>query len=227
MVLYDDTMALQVDLPDEAPDVTVNELHEAVVQRLALVLRFLFRGKALVLSDIFVRVDEIEQAAPDVLIVHGPERGDRTVYHIPPEPVPDVTVEVLSPANRLGKGRRLLENKRKLFGRIGVPFHLELDPKRGVLTTWRNVGGILVAEPQTDRFDGEELGGLRIELAPRDVGLFLPDGREFTDGVDEMDRADREARRAEQEARRADDLAKRAARLAEQLRDAGIDPDAG
>jgi hypothetical protein len=148
----------------------------------------------------------------------------------------------------------LLKQKRELFGRIGVPLHIELDPKRGFLTIWRNVGGTLVAEAPVDRFDGDELGGLRIEVAPGDVRLVRPDGREFTDVADEIDRADREerradledrradlearraeweaeraeweARRAGWEARRAEDEAQRADRLAEKLRAAGIDPDA-
>ena len=239
MVLYDDSMAPQVDLPDEAPDVTASELHVAVLHRLLGVLRFLFRDKALVLGDTFLRVNGIEQVSPDVMIVHGAEPGTRTVYRIPPEPVPDVTVEVLSTANFRGEGRRLLEQKRELFGRLGVPLHIELDPERRFLTIWRNVGGELVVDPPTDRFDGAELGGLLIECTPDDVELRLPGGRLFTDVGDEIDRADREARRADDEARRADEEARRAerearradeeagraARLAEALRAAGIDPD--
>jgi Uma2 family endonuclease len=218
MVLYSETMAPQVDLPDEAPDVTASELHVAVLHRLLGVLRYLFREKALVLGDTFVRVDGTEQVSPDVMIVHGAEPGTRTVYRIPPEPAPDVTVEVLSSANYRGEGRRLLEQKRELLGRLGVPLHIELDPERGFLTTWHNVDGLLMPDPPTDRFDGDELGGLQIELTPGDVDLRLPGGRMFTDVGDEIDRADREARRA-------DDEAQRANRLAEALRSAGIDPD--
>jgi len=240
MVLYDETMPPQVDLPDEAPDVTATELHVQVLHRLLGVLRFLFRDKALVIGDVFVRVNGVEQVSPDVMIVPGVGPGTRTVYRIPPEPVPDVTVEVLSKVNYTGVGLRLLRKKRELLGRIGVPLHLELDPERGFLTIWHNVGGVLVVGPPTDRFEGEELGGLRIELDEGDVELLLPGGRRFTDVGDEIDRADnesrradrearradREARRAEQEGQRAEQEARRAARLADALRDAGIDPDA-
>jgi Uma2 family endonuclease len=253
MVLYDGSMATQVDLPDEAPDVTASELHVAVLRRLAGVLCYLFRDQALVLNDVFVRVNGAEQVSPDVMIVHGAEPGTRTVYRIPPEPVPDVTIEVLSTVNRQGEGRRLLEQKRRLLGVIGVPLHIELDPERGLLAIWHNVRGQLVPDPPTDRYDGEELGGLRIDLTPGEVELRLPDGRTFTDVGDEIDRANREARRADDEAKRARDEAKRAddeakrardeakraddearraeqearraARLAEALRAAGIDPD--
>jgi hypothetical protein len=179
-----------------------------------------------VLGDTFVRVDGIEQVAPDVTIVHGVEPGARTVYRVPPEPVPDVTVEVLSKVNDTKVGRRLLEQKRELLGRLGVPLHIELDPERAVLSTWHNVGGELVPGPVTDRFDGDQLGGLHIEMTPGDVLLRLPDGRLFTDGAAEIDRADDAARRADDAVRRADDAARRADRLAEALREAGIEPDA-
>lgn len=43
-------------LPDEAPDVTVSDLHERVVNRLVDVLRFIFSDKAVVLLGIFTRV---------------------------------------------------------------------------------------------------------------------------------------------------------------------------
>ena len=204
MVLYDDPMAERAVLPDEAPDMTVSELHEHVVNRLVDVLRFLFGGKALVLGDIFVRVDETDQVAPDLTIVHGAEQGTRTVYRVPPEPVPDITVEVLSPANDKGEGRRQLDHKRSLLGAIGVPLHIELDPDRGVLTTWHNDGCKLIAGPPADRFDGDELGGLRIGMHPGRVRLWLPDGREFIDAAAEMHRA---------------------ALLAQALRNAGIDPE--
>jgi Uma2 family endonuclease len=246
-------MAPQVHLPDEAPDVTASELHVIVLLRLLNVLRHLFRGKAWVIGDMFVRVNETEQVSPDVMIVHGAEPGARRVYRTPPEPVPDVTVEVLSTVNHQSEGRRLLEQKRYLLGALGVPLHIELDPERGSLTTWRNVGGKFEVDPPTDRFDGEELGGLQIELAPGHVRLRLPDGHEFIEAGDEIDRANQEAlraaeearraddetRRAEQEAQRADDEARRADdetgranqeaqradRLAEAFRRAGIDPD--
>jgi Uma2 family endonuclease len=225
-------MAERVVLPDEAPDMTVTELHDYVTGRLKDVLRFLFGHRALVLGDIFVRVDETDQVSPDVLIVPGAKPGARTVYRIPPEPVPDITMEVLSPANDRGDGRRQLHHKRELLAAIGVRLHIELDPDRGQLTTWPNIDGRFVADPPTDRYDGDALAGLRIELAPGDVRLWLPDGREFIDAATEITRANDEAQRANDEAQRANDaaeradaLTQRADQLAKALRDAGIDPD--
>jgi len=204
MVLYHGPMAPRVDLPEEAPDLTATQLHNEVGVRLYDVLRFLFAGRATVIYDIFVRVDETTQVAPDLLIVHEAPHELRRVYRIPPDPVPDVTIEVLSPLNDRAFGRRKLEQKRALLGAIGVPVHLELDPDRGRITTWHNIGAELVPGPPSDRYDGDHLAGLRIELSPGQVRFWLPDGREYVDAADESARADR---------------------LAEALRAAGINPD--
>ena len=81
-----------------------------------------------------------------------------------------------------------------------MPLHIEIDPDRGVLTTWHNVDGTLVVDPPTDRYNGDALAGLAIRTSPGQVRLWLPDGREFIDAATEM------------------------TRLAGALRDAGIDP---
>ncbi|MGH9062962.1 MAG: Uma2 family endonuclease [Acidimicrobiales bacterium] len=227
-------MVTRLTLPDEADDLTVSELHELVVNRLVDALRYIFAGAALVLSDIFVRVDDEDQVAPDVLIVPSARRGTRTVYRIPGEPVPAVTLEVLSPANYEAEGLRQLEHERSVLGRIGVPVHIELDPDHGILTVWRNAGGELVVGPPANRYEGPDLGGLRIELEPGDARLWMPVGRELVDAATEIARADAEAgraeaetRRAEAETKRADAEARRADHLAEALRRAGIDPESG
>jgi hypothetical protein len=171
----------------------------------------------MVMTDIFVRRDEEEQVAPDVLIAQVPADSYR-VYRVPPLPAPTVTIEILSSANYETEGRDALQRKRVFFGRIGVPFHLEIDPERGFITVWRNVDGILDVGPPTDRFDGPELGGAVITVEPGRVRTFLPDGREYTSTADETARAEAERDRAEAERERAD-------RLRQRLIDAGIDPD--
>jgi hypothetical protein len=212
-------------LPDEAPDMTVTRLHHAVVNRLFDVLCHLLADRAVVLAEIFLRVNETRQVSPDLLIAPGADPGPLTVYRVPAQPVPDVTVEVLSPANYAGEGRRQLDDKRELLGAIGVPLHIELDPDRGVLTTWHNVGGTLVADPPTDRYDGDRLGGLRLELIPGHVTMRMPDGREFVDADTEITRGNEATQRATESARREAETGRRAARMAEALRRAGIDPE--
>lgn len=209
MVLYDGIMVTQTTLPDEAVDMTGSELHELLRVRLFDVLRFIFGDRALVLSDVFLRVrgdagTGDEQFGPDVFIVPGAQAGTRTVYLVPDEPVPTVTIEVLSPANHRSDGAMVLAEKRALFGRIGVPTHIEIDPDRGQITTWVHNGTELEeGDATTSCCEHPGLEGLRIEASPGQVRLFLPDGREFIDAQTEMTRA---------------------ARLSQALRDAGIDP---
>jgi hypothetical protein len=239
MLLYDDPMAPRVDLPDEAPDLTATIPHNVLLHRLFAVLGILFDETTLVMPDCFVRVNDRRQVAPDLTIVHGTTSPGWSAYRIPPKPVPHVTLEVLSAINDTAFGRGKLQEKRELLGAIGVPVHIELDEDRGIVTVWRNVGGTLQPDPPTTRYDGDDLGGLHIELSPGEVTLRLPDGSTFTDTAGEFrraqreaERADSEAERAEREAERADSEAERAERegeradrLSEALRNAGIDPE--
>lgn len=215
MVPYDGGMVTKVRLPDEAPDMTVSELHERVVNRLVDILRFLLADQALVLSEIFLRVRGRDghdvQASADILIVPGVQPGSRSVYWVPDEPVPALTIEILSPSNQRSEGAAELANKRALFARIGVANHLEIDPDRGQTTTWVHDGTELVAQEPATTCTHPALGGLRIEAIPGQIRTFLPDGREFIDAPTEISRADTEAARA--------------TRMAEALRRAGIDPD--
>ncbi|MGH9114761.1 MAG: hypothetical protein ACRDWW_02930 [Acidimicrobiales bacterium] len=203
-------------LPDEAVDMTVSELHAFVLHRLVGALRTIFGDGALVLSEIFLRVTGpggAEQVSPDLLIIPGAKRGARKVYHVPAEPVPEVTVEILSAANYEADGRARLEQKRDLLGRIGVPTHIEIDRERGYVTVWANTGTALaVTGPPDNRYAGPALGGLRLEAEPGEVRMWMPTGRLG---------ASAESARADAEAARAD-------RLAEMiLRRHGIDPEEG
>ncbi|MGH9056296.1 MAG: hypothetical protein ACRDYY_10630 [Acidimicrobiales bacterium] len=225
-------------LPDEAEDMTVSELHAFVVNQLVDALRTIFGDAALVLAEIFLRVTEpggggASQVSPDLLIIPGGRRGARKVYHVPAEPVPHVTVEVLSAANYETDGRAQLEQKRDLLGRVGVPTHIEIDPERGYVTVWANTGRALaVTGPPDSRYEGPALGGLRLELEPGEVRMWMPGGREYLGASAESARADAAsaradaaAERAEAESARADAAAERADRLAEVLRRHGIAPD--
>jgi hypothetical protein len=192
-------------LPDEAVDVTASELHARIVARLAAALGYALAGRAAVLTDIFVRAGD-DQAAPDVLVAPGVAAGRRTVYRLADDPVPAVTVEVLSPANREGEGLALLERKRAFFGRIGVPLHLEVDPDYGAISVWQPRAGTLIRVAVADTFTAPEIGGVRITApGPGEVRVSTPDGREVADPADELARAQR---------------------LAAQLRSMGIEPQA-
>jgi Uma2 family endonuclease len=209
-------MSTRVALPDEAPDMTATELHEAVLFRLVGALQAAFRDAALVLSEIFLRTRpdvtrESEQVSADVMVIPGARPGRRRVYWVPDEPVPAVTIEILSPVNRESEGRAQLEHKRELFGRLGVPTHIELDPDRGTVTVWEDKGGVLVpVGPPGDSYEGPALGGVRVALRPGEARIYMPDGREYLGAAEEAARAEAEAARAKAEAARAEGEAARA-----------------
>lgn len=204
--------AVGIQLVDEAVDVTASELHVRVLFRLRAALAYALRGKAGVLSEIFLRVDNREQASPDVLVAPGITPGTRSVYDVPPEPVPSVTVEVLSPANAISRGRSELETKRSLFARIGVALHIEINPDDGFIAVWELGDGVLARTELCTTYTSDAIGGVRLETpAPGLVHVFLPDGREVLDDHEELARGDRESARAE--------------RLAGKLRELGIDPE--
>lgn len=228
-------------LVDEAADMTANELHVRVVHRLHAALSHALAGRAAVFCEIFLRVDNREQVAADVFVVPGLTAGIRTVYAVPTEPVPAVTVEVLSPANKSGRGRRELEAKRSLFARIGVPLHIEIDPEDGFVAVWELRGGSLVRTDMCITYSSEAIGGVRLETPePGILDVLLPDGHNVLSGGDELARAEREAARAGTEAARAEREAARAGResaraeqeaaradrLAARLRELGVDPEA-
>lgn len=223
---YHKAMAVEQLLPYEADDMTATPLHAWILYRLFGAVCTVFHGTALVLQDVFLRVggDTVTtgvQVAPDLLVVPGVEwRTDRRVYRVPEEPVPAATVEILSSENYLGGGRAALERKRDLLGRIGVPTHIEIDPELGTLTVWENHGDrlVLTGEP-TDRYDGPVLGGLRIELVPGEIRLWMPNGEDYLDGAGQAESA-LQAERA-----RADAQQTRADRYLELLRNLGVDPD--
>jgi hypothetical protein len=223
----------QVRLPDEEPDLTATELHVRTLVRLFYAVSYALGERALVLMDIFLRFEDREQVSPDLIVAPPAPRGARRVYAVPDEPVPLVTVEVLSEVNREPEGRKKLEEKRELLGRVGVPVHIEVDPDYGVVTRWANKQGRFERVAVGTSYDGADLGGVRVETpAPGEVHIYLPSGREALGPDAEAARADAEAARADTEAARADTEAARAdaeaARvqwLAERLRQAGIDPE--
>jgi Uma2 family endonuclease len=202
----------EIDLPEEAPDMTATDAHWRLLIRLFGAVSVALRGKALVLGDIFLRVGGREQVAPDLLVAPPSDLEEHRVYRVPDEPVPRVTVEVLSEANYEREGRRILEAKRRLFGRIGVPVHIEIDPRASLVSIWRLAGDRLVEVERAERYEGPDLGGVTLSFsAPGQVRVCDPSGREVLDVGEEMHRADAEAARAD--------------RLAARLRELGVEPD--
>ena len=138
--------------------------------------------------------------------VPGGERGARSIYRLEEEPVPEVTIEVLSTVNKHDpEAVAQLHRKRQLLGEIGVAEHIELDPIDGVILVYRSRNGVLEFLSADREYTSERLGGVRfvVELGRSEgIAVYDASGEEFEEPQAAMARADAaEARAAEASAR--------------------------
>lgn len=164
--------------------------------------------------------------APDIMVVYGRPRHDRTSYkqwqegNIPPQ----VVFEILSPSNTPAE----MEQKRGFYERYGVEEYYEFDPYQPLLTGYiRSTDERLTAIEEMVGWTSPRMG-LTFRLEGEGFRLYRPDGlailtHEETEAAREEAEAAREeaeaARLAEQEARQQAEAAKKQAeitRLAEQ-----------
>ena len=154
------------------------------------------------------------RVAPDVLVVFGRPKGDRSSYLQWREEniAPQVVFEVLSPGNTP------MEMARKLnfYDLYGVEEYYVYDPDRGELGGWQRVGDNFEEITPMEGWVSPRLG-VRLNLEGADLVLTRPDGRRFETFVELNQRAETERQRAEAEHQRAE-------RLAERLRALGVDP---
>ena len=232
MVAYHGEMVVKA-LPDEAPDMTVNELHERVLSALVAALRIALGNTGLVLSEIFLRTrsadtGEERQVSADALIVPDALPRSRTVYRVPEEPAPAVTVEILSPSNLHGEGRDDLERKRDLFDEIGVGTHLEIDPDPahpGVDVWERSGGSLRLARSSTAGYDGPALYGVHLTFDENgEIHIWLPAGREYLGPAAEVMALERQGAELERQGAELERRAAEIERLTRRLRERGIDP---
>ena len=202
---------IELDLPLEEDDVTATELHEAIKDLISNGLAYRLSGQALVISDIFLFAQG-RQVSPDVMVRFRVSAGQRTRYIVDDEGVPEVTIEVLSPVNHTTVGLVKLQEKRDLFGAIGVAEHLEIDFTSGSVQVWEATdSGVL-----RSRSVGTEGVCRRLDVTFR-----------FVEGAFEAVDADcRLFETAEAGFRRADTEAARAASYRALFERHGIDPDA-
>ena len=161
--------------------------------------------------------------APDVMVVFGRPKGDRSSYqqwkedNIPPQ----VVFEIISPGNTIPEMTR----KFQFYERYGVEEYYIYDPDR------LSLGGFL---RQNDRLEAIEVieGWVSPRLNVRftlnqDGGLELyrPDGRLFERYEEIAARAEREHQRAEQAEQRATQAEAEVDRLKAQLKAMGHNSD--
>lgn len=184
-----------------------------------LELQFADRQDVFVAADLLwypIEGDNRICTAPDVMVAIGRPKDNRGSYlqwregDIPPQ----VVFEIRSPSNRQTE----LDEKLMFYDRYGVQEYYLYDPDRNDLSGWQRQSSQLSVIRSIASWVSPSLG-IRFERTATTLEIFRSNGDRFVSFA-EM------AQQVEQERQRADSAEARAARLAEQLRAAGIDPDA-
>jgi Uma2 family endonuclease len=160
--------------------------------------------------------------APDVFVVFGRPKGDRSSYRQWEEGGVPVTVvfEILSPKSTAAA----LAEKFAFYEDHGVEEYYIYDPESNRLYVFVRRSEVLVRVRQLDSYVSPRLG-IRFDLSGPEMVVYGPDGNRFLSFEElqtERERVQNERRTAEQRAEqaehRADDLQRRAARQAELMR---------
>ena len=172
--------------------------------------------------------------APDVMVVFGRPKGERSSYRQWEEDdiSPQVVFEILSESNKTASGRREMERKFAFYQQYGVEEYYIYDPEQVRLEGWQRQGKELIAiEPMSDWVSPR----LQVRFAwqeGEELVFYRGDGRRFLTSVELEERLVTEQQRAEQERQRADQQQQRAEQaevameaLLERLRERGINPD--
>jgi Uma2 family endonuclease len=160
-----------------------------------------------------------DRIAPDVFVVFGRPKGERSSYmqwnedHVPVT----VAFEVLSPGNTVIE----MANKLFFYDQYGVKEYYVFDPdSNNLLVYLRRGGNTLLREWVKESFVSPLLG-VRFDLTGPEMVVYAPDGRPFL-SFEELEaerRQEREQRlAAEQQADQARQQAEQARQQAEQAR---------
>ena len=176
--------------------------------------------------------------APDVMVIFGQEKGDRTSYKQWEEGNlgPQVAFEFVSKNN---SKEEVEGEKLRFYQKHGVQEYYIHDPDEGTLKGWNRKGSRLQPIANMNGWVSPLLG-IRFELTGKDLKLYYPNGEPFETYPEIMAQRQRERqakeqaeqraiqaeRGREQERQRAEQERQRAERLTEQLRALNIDPDA-
>ncbi len=172
--------------------------------------------------------------APDVFVIFGVEKRDRTSYKVWEEngKTPDWVLEITSASTR----HRDERDKPETYAQMGVSEYFQYDPTGDYLNPAlkgrRLVGGGYKNAIPTELEEGilsfsSQVLGLELRLFPDGrLRFFNPQTGEYLRNLTESERArQRERQRADQAESEADRQRQRANRLAARLRELGIDPE--
>ena len=130
-----------------------------------------------------------ESKAPDVMVIFGQTKDDRTSYKQWEEGGlgPQVAFEFVSKTNSVGEVEVV---KLDFYQRHGVDEYYIHDPDKGTLKGWTREGTWFQPIPDMNGWVSP-LMGIRFELIGKDMQLYHPDGRAFETYPEIMKRADR------------------------------------
>jgi Uma2 family endonuclease len=172
-------------------------------------------------NDVFVAADlfwyaregdEQERAAPDVLVVFGRPKGDRSSYKQWEEADVPLTVvfEVLSPSNTY----REMAKKLAFYDEYGVEEYYVFDPDENALVVYTRGQAALRLIDHKGQYTSARLG-IRFDLSGPEMAVFYPDGRPFLSFADLDAERLRQQQRADSEQQRADKAERELERLRE------------
>jgi len=152
--------------------------------------------------------------APDVMVVFGAKKGDRSSYMQWKEGgiAPQVVFEIVSPSNTLAEMNR----KQIFYNRYGVEEYYLYNPETNDLSgLLRGEYGLDVIEKMTDWISPRL--GIRFDLSQEVLQLIRPDGVPFASYSEISQQLKVALQQQDQERQRAE-------RLVERLRAMGVDP---
>lgn len=161
------------------------------------------------------------RVAPDVLVVFGRPKGDRSAYRQwREENTPlHVVFEIMSPSNRFHE----MMDKLAFYDKYGVEEYYLYDPDRGALDGWIRREGRLQPIEQLQGWVSPLLG---VQFGLDEDGrliLVRPDGQRFLSPEEIEAQREEALRLAEEERERAERERQRAERLAARLRELGVE----
>jgi Uma2 family endonuclease len=143
--------------------------------------------------------------APDVFVVFGRPKGDRSSYKQWEENNVPLTVvfEVLSPSNTFTE----MSDKLAFYDEYGAEEYYIYDPDTNRLQVFLRRGDVLVRVRKPNGFVSPRLG-VRFDLSAAEMIVYRPDGRRFPSFEELQERAEK----AEQRAARLAELTRKALR---------------
>ena len=143
-----------------------------------------------------------ESKAPDVMVIFGQTKDDRTSYKQWEEGGlgPQVAFEFVSKNNSVGEVEVV---KLDFYQRHGVDEYYIHDPDKGTLKGWTREGTWFQPIPDMKGWVSP-LMGIRFELIGKDMQLYHPDGRAFETYPEIMKRGAQAELERDQERQRAD-----------------------